>query len=65
METKEMIQEKIAELDKSVEILKKRLHETVDEAAREAVIEEMYVLMARTNRYLRAIGADEKEMYDL
>lgn len=65
MANKEMIREKIAELDKAVGALKVRLHETVDEDAREALVEEMYVLMARTNRYLRAIGADEKEMYDL
>lgn len=65
MDTKEMIREKIAMLDKSVDALKKRLRETPDEPTREEIIEEMYILMAKTNRYLRAIGAEEKEMYDL
>lgn len=65
MDTKELIREKIAMLDKSVDALKKRLRETPDEPTREEIIEEMYILMAKTNRYLRAIGAEEKEMYDL
>jgi len=65
MATKQQFREKIAKLDQEVKELEAKLETTQDEAQRDAITDELYSLMSKTNRYLRAIGADESEMYDL
>lgn len=55
---KEKYKAKIAELDARMEELKKI--EFNDE-----VYDEMMSIMATTNRYLRAMGASEEELYDI
>lgn len=55
---KEKYKAKIAELDARMEELKKM--EFNDE-----VYDEMMSIMATTNRYLRAMGASEEELYDI
>ena len=55
---KEKYKAKIAELDARMEELKKM--EFNDE-----VYDEMMSIMATTNRYLRAMGTSEEELYDI
>ena len=50
---------KIAELDEYVKKMKAKGHLTADE------VDEVISAMQLTNKYLRAIGASEQEMYDI
>ena len=50
---------KIAELDAHIEEMNAKSNKTDEE------IKELIKAMQQTNKYLRAIGAPESEMYDL
>ena len=58
-EIEEKIKAKIAELDAYVKKMNAKGNLTDDE------IKEVIRAMQQTNKYLRAIGASESEMYDL
>jgi predicted nucleic acid-binding Zn-ribbon protein len=55
----------IKELTDRIEEIQSILKEVNDENEREKLIQEVLTAARKVNRYLRAIGADESEMYDL
>jgi len=65
-ELKAKYQTKVDELDKRMEEVTAKL-EIVEKGSKEydALIEECMDIMIQTNRYLRAMGASESQMYDL
>jgi len=63
-DTKEKIRNTIKELDEKVKILEEKL-ESCKEEDKQAIIDELITLYHTTNFFLRKIGADESEMYDI
>lgn len=62
---KEAAEQRIHELDLKAEELKLALDQTTDEEEEERLLDELMSVYRETNHWLRAIGADENQLYDL
>lgn len=65
MENKSRKQELEDKYRAKIKLLDERMEELKKMPLDDAVEEEMDEIMRKTNRYLRAMGADRDEMYDL
>jgi hypothetical protein len=62
---RELIEQRIAELDKRMEELKSIRPDTTDPAEIDRIINEQIAIAQQTNSLLRSIGAPEESMYDI
>lgn len=62
---RELIEQRIAELDKRMAELKAIRPTVTDPAEIDKIVEEQISIAQLTNRLLRSIGAPEESMYDI
>ena len=62
---RELIEQRIAELDKRMAELKSIRPDTIDPAEIDRIINEQIAIVQQTNSLLRSIGAPEESMYDI
>ena len=62
---RELIEQRIAELDKRMAELKSIRPDTTDPAEIDRIINEQIAIAQQTNSLLRSIGAPEESMYDI